>query len=188
LVVDRPSGVVVGDVVLLVIAARGNPLFTPPVGFSFIRQDIVANNVRQSVWWKIAGGSEPASYEVVLNQAKDAAGAVLAYRGVDVADPIAAHSGVTGSSTTILAPGVTTGVDDSMLVGLFAASSLGPISPVAMTDRGGLAQKIKYALSMRAGEVEAPTAGATGDQSATLPQAANNIGQLIALNPTGLTP
>jgi hypothetical protein len=125
LVLPKPAGFASGDALLASVATRGAPTITPPAGWTLVRLDASGSTVRQAVYVHIAGGSEPASYTFTLSSAQSAAGGILAYTGVDPANPIDATGGqANAASTSITAPSITTTGTNRMLVGLFATAAL----------------------------------------------------------------
>ena len=62
--IPRPAGLVAGDAMLATIASRGGPTITPPAGWTLVRQDISGSTMRQAVFVRIAGASEPTSVRV----------------------------------------------------------------------------------------------------------------------------
>jgi hypothetical protein len=187
LVIPTPSGVVSGDVLLAVVSARGAPTITAPAGWTLVRLDINATTMRQAIFVRTAGGSEPASYTFSLSSAQSAAGGIVAYSGVDGTSPIDAHGGqANAASTSITAPSITTTGPDRMLVGFFGTAALTTISPPAgMTER--FDQTVPgtntYKVTSEAGDAPIAAAGATGARVAVAANSAANVGQLVALRP-----
>jgi Bacterial Ig-like domain len=132
LVLPRPGNVVAGDVMLATVAARGTPTISAPPGWTLVRIDANASTVRQAVFLCVVGASEPASYSFGLSSAQSAAGGIVAYGGVDPANPIDAAGGqVNASSPSVTAPSVTTTGPDRMLVGFSAMATLTSMTPRA---------------------------------------------------------
>jgi MSHA biogenesis protein MshQ len=198
-----PSGVTEGDVLIAQVAARDDCLLglfcnniTPPSGWTLIREDAATADIlfiglvttlRQSSYFRVVTSSEPASYTWNFSNSNSAAGGISAFSGVDPNNPINVHNGQSGSGSTITAPSVTTTQDGTHLVALFAnADSRGntsanpPLEELYRNVRGGSTSR---GLAIAAGQQEWPTAGATGNRTASAGQNSQNIGQLIALTP-----
>ena len=101
LTVSLPVGVLPGDVLLaqiVVYDAAGTNVPTAPSGWTVIRHDAVNNGNKITSWlyYKVAGGSEPASYSwhIALQYA---AGQMGAFHGTS-SSPIDLASGTTGAS------------------------------------------------------------------------------------------
>lgn len=190
-----PANIAAGDVMLAALAVRlpaGAPIATPP-GWTVIRRD---NNdplyasLAQALYFKVVSSSEPESYTWTwkFSQPVGAAGAILAYRGVDSLRPIDAHSGRSRSYTNqIVAPSVTTTAADDRVVAFFAHNGIKTtVSPLGTEERydeptrGGTS-----ALRAKAADFVKAAAGATGDKVAITSGSgsSSNIGQLVALSP-----
>jgi hypothetical protein len=186
-IIPAPAGIVAGDAMVAAIAARGGPTITPPVGWTLVRQDINGSTMRQAVFVRIAGASEPTSYSFTLSNAQSAAGGIVAYSGVDPTSPIDVHGGVVNaSSTSITAPSITTTGADRMLVGLFGIPQLTTVAPpAAMSERYDqtVPSTNTYKVTTAGADESFVAAGATGPRVATMAKATASIGQLLALKP-----
>jgi methionine-rich copper-binding protein CopC len=187
LVIPAPAGVAAGDALLAAVATRGAPTITAPAGWALVRQDANASTMRQAIFVRIAGASEPASYTFTLSSAQSAAGGVVAYTGVNATTPVDVHGGqLNASSTAITAPSITTTGANRMIVGFFGAPVL-----TSMTPPGGMTERYDqtvpttntYKVTSGAADQAVAAAGATGTRVATAVNASANIGQLVALNP-----
>lgn len=99
LVLTKPTGVVEGDVLIALWTANGVSV-TPPTGFNLVVSQIAGTStVTTKLYYKVAGASEPSTYTFTCT-----AGPVLcsmvAFSGVDNANPIDASSGFATSGTT----------------------------------------------------------------------------------------
>jgi hypothetical protein len=182
-VVPVPAGQQSGDVLVAVIDVKAVPTVTTPAGWTLVSNTINGSAMRQLVYWRVAtGASEPPSYTWTYNENRAASGSILAYAGVNTADPIQTFSAGLGSTTSITAPSVTTTVDGSMIVGGFGINADSTITPPpGMTERGEIVSATR--LRTEVCDVLLTSAGATGDQVATAATAAASVGQLIALRP-----
>ena len=187
LVISTPNGVVSGDVMLAVVAARGAPTITAPAGWTLVRLDINATTMRQAIFVRTAGGSEPGSYTFSLSTAQSAAGGIVAYSGVDGSNPIDAHGGqANAASTSITAPSISTTGPDRMLVGFFGTAALTTIAPPAgMTERFDqtVPATNQFKVTSEASDASVAATGATGPRVALAANSAANVGQLVALRP-----
>ena len=108
-----PAGAMSGDLLLAQVTVNLNTSLTAPAGWTLTCSDLNSNFVRQSLYYHLAGASEPASYSWTLSAAHGAVGTMLAYSGVDPVNPIDVSSGGIGSgSTALTAPFLTTSVAD----------------------------------------------------------------------------
>ena len=190
----KPAGVVSGDLMLAFLEADGNIGVADwstliPAGWTILYQELTGGTF---TWWpmvayKVAGGSEPASYAFSFN-AQSGRGVIAAWSGVSAATPInvSAAQNNTASAVTTACPSVTTTSGDCMLVSAyFRRSALGYsfTAPSGMTalfnpPAGGSNSSFGVAaLGL------ASTAGATGTKTATSPTADTSYGVSIALTP-----
>ena len=184
LTIPKPAGVADGDVMVAVVDVKVAPTVTKPAGWNLLSTTPNGTNFRQLVYTKTVTGGEPASYQWTFNERRAASGGIVAYSGVDAADPVETFTAGSASSASITAPSATTANDGAMVVGAFSIANASAIAPPAgMTERGEIASKTKVKTEV-ADYVQTP-AGATGAKTATAGAATANIGQLIVLRPGG---
>lgn len=186
LVLPLPAGVAAGDVLLASLSVRGSPTFVAPAGWTLVRTDVTGFTVKQSIYVRVAGSAEPASYTWTWGGAQGASGGIVAFTGVNTAAPLDASSGqVNASSTAITAPELTTTVANAMLVGFFTttlATTIGP--PSAMSERFDAATTAgTYRTTSESATQTLGAAGSTGPRTAVAPLSGQNIGALVALRP-----
>lgn len=87
IVVNKPSGVVSGHVLLAAITAN-NMTFTPPSGWTEFNN--AGTSIRTHLFYKVAGDSEPSNYTFTSSGAAPILGTIAAWSGVDNGNPIAA--------------------------------------------------------------------------------------------------
>jgi hypothetical protein len=184
LTLPAPAGIATGDLLLAAVDVRGSPTITAPAGWTLVRSDQSGYTIKQSVYYKIAGSSEPASYTWTFASSQGASGGIAAYIGVDTSAPIAATAGqANAASTQITAPSVTTTGPNQLVVGLFGTAVATTVGQPA-----GFAER--YEASSTAGTYRATSelsdrlqtsAGSTGTLVATAGASATSIGQTIVL-------
>lgn len=185
LTVPAPPGVADGHVLVAAVTVRGSPAITAPAGWTLIRSDQSGFTVKQSLYYKVAGASEPGSYTWTFASSQGAAGGIVAFSGVDTSSPVDASSGATGSGTAITAPSLTTTAADARLVGFFGMSNLATATPpTGMTERLDVSSTAgTYRASLEAADEPLGAAGSTGSRTATSTATQTNVGQLVALRP-----
>jgi hypothetical protein len=187
IVIPKPAGVVAGDAMLAAVAFRGNPTITPPAGWTLVRQDVNGNTHRQSIFVKVAGGAEPASYTFTLSAAQSAAGGIVAYSGVDPNTPVDVHGGqVNAASTSATAPSISTTGPNRMVVTFYATPNLTTFTaPGGMTERYD--QQVpaanQYKVTASADDQLVTPSGATGTRVATVANSAASVAGIVALLP-----
>jgi hypothetical protein len=176
--------VAAGDVLIASFLTRNVTAVTQaPSGWSLLS---TAGAMR--VYYRVAEASEPTTHTWTLGSQQRWAGGIAAYRGA-AASPIDASAAQTSSgSQSLLAPSVTTSVDQAMLVAVFGSHHRGAIAgPAGMTERwdledggnGGPTQGVRS----EAADETLGSAGATGDRTAVAGGAATGYGALIAIAP-----
>ena len=104
---NMPAGVVQNDLLFMHIAARGgsNMTIATPAGWTALRNMNNTTVTRLATFYKIASGSEPASYAVTFGggtPSQQAVGAITAYYGVkaNTAPGALDVNGATGTGNT----------------------------------------------------------------------------------------
>jgi hypothetical protein len=199
LTIDKPSGVVAGDVMIAYIQLRHGDNVTFPFLSDWTNGPQVdfeggGAHHRCALLYKVAGASEPASYTFSLGSSTKvdgAAGAIVAFSGVDTSTPFDVPPGgfTTGSGTSISGVTAITTASANAAVVMFAATfEKATISSFATTSPGALSQLYGNVANnngtVGAGWNLKATAGSTGTGSAT-----NSVNKpwgaiLIALKPT----
>ena len=187
-----PVDVAAGDLLIAQVAYNAAGTISPPAGWNLI--DVFTHPtepIMQGLYWRAATSSEPALYSfgLVSGKSDTVAGAIAAYTGIDLVDPIDAVGGAaTGASTAITAPSVTTSQPDTVVVGFFTVRDNGSLTaPSATTERwnafsaGGVGA-IGETVVVGADEVRT-TVGSTGTRTATAAASDGGIGHLVALRP-----
>lgn len=179
LTINKPTGVVSGDVMIVNITSNngGTPSLS---GWNSLGTGIFnGSNLRATVLYKVAGGSEPSSYTFALGAgANDAIGTIIAFSGVDNTSPIDA-TGTMGLSTiagaTATAPGITTNSANAAVVMFANQSDNRAYSNWTTTSPGNLTEIAQFEwtagtqdMSVGAAWATKATAGATGDGTVTL--------------------
>jgi hypothetical protein len=176
-----------GDVMVAVVDVRGTPAITPPSGWTLIRVEEIATTMRQALYVRVAGGSEPSTYTWTFSKIQSAAGAILSYAGVDPGAPIDAHSGAVNdvTSSTVRAPSVPTSTGDEMVLAFFGITGMRTFTaPAGMTERSDISSTGgTYPISSSTDDVKQAAAGPTGDKIATASGTGKSIGQLVVLRP-----
>jgi len=185
--ISKPAGTVAGDVMVASIVQNDALPVSAPAGWTSVREDAVGTAIKQSVFVRVAGASEPSSYTWSLGNYRRITGGISSYSGVDTAHPIDAHNGATGESTSITAPSVTTTTAGAMILHLAGINAEGNISPPAgSTERwentAFNTSNTRDALAESSDSVQA-SAGATDDRTANATQSGRWVGVLVALRP-----
>ena len=178
--VAPPTGTTTDDILLATIAHAGGTL-TPPAGWTQVLTQAVTG-ATLAVYRRQAGGSE-SNYTWSLNSIDALAVAVSAYDNVDTTSPVDVFASQgNGSSTSMVAPTITTTVATDQLV--FAGAVAGNIRATAPGGMGEDADIGTGSIGVYMADQALAAIGATGTRTATLASAAVNAAALIALRPS----
>ncbi|MGH9021599.1 MAG: hypothetical protein ACRDV9_00605, partial [Acidimicrobiia bacterium] len=179
---ERPSGARSGHLLLASVAVSGDMEFVAPSGWTLVRQDRVDVDLRQAIYVKVAGGSEPGAYtwKLATGSVRRLAGGLTAYLGVDPASPVEAHSAGIGNSAEVTAPSISATSDDTLLVHLAAVGGQGTITPPSgMTERFEASSPrltSPRGVVVASADARAGQAGPTGARTAMASVANPNVG------------
>ena len=196
LTINRPAGVVAGDLLLARISNRNNAtaVVTPPAGWSLLRSDQSASQLKSWVLYRVAGAAEPASYTFPISLTSNMAGSIVAFANVDPVNPIDTHSGQkNGTTASFNAPAITTSVSGGLAVWfgsqIWAGTSC-PASPIVPPT--GFTEVLDTCLTSASTALLYDAAykqlGAAGVQPAfngSSPYPNTNTAQVVALRPAG---
>lgn len=192
--ISNPAGTVQGDVLLARIVNRNNvgAVVTPPSGWTLIRSDQSASQIKAWVFYKVAGSSEPSSYAFGIDLASYIAGSIVAFSGVDNANPIDAQSGQkNGLSSSFNTPAITTTASNGVAVWFGSQIWTGAACPASpIVPPSGFTEPFDTCLVSSSTGILFDAAhkelGAAGLQPAfngSSPYAETNIAQVVALRP-----
>ncbi len=119
LVIARPAGIQVGDLLVGYIATEDNNAgIAGPAGWTKRFEVNNGNDVDFALFYKVADAADtnPGSFTFTMANDEEVIGAVLVYRGVDTASPVVGHATATGSSGTAVTPNVNAGADVNLMV------------------------------------------------------------------------
>lgn len=182
--VNAPSGIVAGNVLVCAISFNGSPgTITPPTGWVELGLEIGASNPRVGLWRKVAGSSEPASYQW-SHTTSVASGMVIArYSGVDNSTPedVAAVGSWSAAATSFSFTGVNIVTAGAMLivgVGVNSATTI-------ITENSALITEVAEVGGKRC-ELDdgiQASSGATGTIAFTFSQSRASAAVVVALRP-----
>lgn len=196
LAIAKPAGTVQGDVLLARVINRNNvaAVLTPPSGWTVLRSDQSASQIKAWVLYKVASASEPASYTFTIDLASYLAGSISAFSGVDTANPIDAQSGQkNGLTSAFNTPAITTTSANGLAVWFGSQIWTGaacPDSPIV--PPAGFTEAFETCLVSSSTGLIYDAAylalGGAGTQPAfngSSPYAETNIAQVVALRAAG---
>ena len=159
--VNKPTGTAEGDFLLIFIssddAATTHDL---PSGFTNIYDEIDAGAQTASLYYKIAGASEPGSYSVTKSSERSAIQCV-AIQDNNSLDQNAYNTG--GASSTAQCPTVTPSESDTLLLRLVSADGADATDPHSQETGYTITETTSYASGGCVSiQYKAHTSGATG--------------------------
>ncbi|MBM2322240.1 MULTISPECIES: hypothetical protein [Marivita] len=176
LVINKPAGVVEGDIMVAFLTINSRKTISAPAGWTTILPHS-GNEGEPMVAYKVAGSSEGASYSFPSGLG-NLTGSIVAYRNT-IYDTVGLEA--TASGGVITAPSITVAAADSVLLACFSASSGTFSSPTS-----GLTEVISDQDATNPNIIvyseEGIAAGATGDKSVTNGSTKAG-GVLLALGP-----
>jgi hypothetical protein len=200
LVVARPAGTALGQLLIAQVALRGASSITvSSPGWQLTpgtaRVDSAAASLSSVLLYKFAGASEPATYTFTLSASARSAVGLAAYAGVDPTTPFDTVAGQVNdtASTSAAAPAVAVAVTNSAVV-LFwssardstaftAPGASAPVLPAAPAERfevdngGGTTNGVTLASA----DARPGATGSTGAQTATMNRSLRSTGQSVLL-------
>jgi hypothetical protein len=183
--IRTPKGAMEGDVLVAAIDVVGRARVEAPAGWTEVMVDR-ERPLRQLVFVHVVGSDEPRAWRWQLSRPRSAAGAIVAYEGVDTAEPVANSGGrARDASVTIVAPSLTASTPSALLVGMFGVSARARIAPPA----GMLEQEEvrvadgRWRIATEISDQVLEEVGSTGRRKATASRAGVNIGQVLILLP-----
>jgi hypothetical protein len=190
LTLGRPAGTQAGHVMVAsIVTSDGGAAVTAPDGWATVRHDVLPGAIRQTIYTKVAGVSEPGSYTWTLSGRGQVAGGVSTYSGVDTAQPVDAHDATLNQSagTAVTAPSITTTVAGARLLHFAAVNAEGTlVAPDGMVQRWLAAAPVgatSDALAASFDDSKAVPLGRTGSRTATATEPGAAIAVLLALRP-----
>jgi len=186
LTIATPSGAVEGDVMVAAVNIGSGGTITAPAGWDQVRVEANGSSLRQAVFVRVVGASEPPTYTWTFASSVVASGVIVAYDGVDTTLPLVDASGgqSNGRSTSIAAPSVTASVPGALLIGFFGMPTNAEIAPPAgMIEQAETRVNGKKKISIEASDDALVAAGATGARTALANKPAVSIGQVVVLRP-----
>lgn len=180
--VGKPPSTAEGDLMIAQVTIDSATTISPPSSWTLIRsdEDSVGGGIKTSLYYKLAGDSEPASYQWTFGASTYARGTIQAWRGVDPDIPVDVDSGACATGTSATAPGVTTTYEHTVLLYLASTETNG----VTTTEPSGMTERYDYSGQQCTGEsasLALSSRGATGNKTGTLSSSVLHVAQLVAI-------
>ena len=194
LTLGRPDATLPDQVMVAsVVTSDDAPAVAAPDGWRILREDTIPGALRQTLYLKVAGPDEPASYQWTLSAKAQIAGGLTSYAGLDPAQPVDTQSaavtpapGPAAADNPVTAPPVTAGAARTRLIQFVAVNAEGLVlAPDGMTRRWLAAAPVGATTDALAAafDATAPGAGPAGPSTATATEPGAAITVLLALRP-----
>jgi hypothetical protein len=193
LTITKPPGTVEGDLLVAAVATDGNSAssIAAPPGWNLISVGEQSRSVTFGVWWKLAGATEPASYQFTWGGvAEEAFGWIMRFTGHDPTSPIATTAVGFGKSASATCANVITSFDNALILRLggfdddditVGNPGLPGHTPIVM-DKSNTGN---FSVSGGAGYLVQPTAGDSGTSDFALTNSEEYRTVTIAIRPEG---
>src|SRR6266568_1475154 len=188
----RPGSVSTGDLMIAQITVRNNDALTAPAGWTQIGNlRTQGTGIEQALYSRFATAADIATttYSWSWTNKADAAGAILAYSGVDATSPFdVTPTDNSGNTASASATGVTTTQNGDMVIALYGAegnvtltqdASQTVVQEYTQLSTSGPASRARQTGA----DATQASPGATGAKTATVGAAANWIAHLVTLMP-----
>lgn len=170
---NRPSGVLAGDLLLVVITKEkgSQTTYNTPNGWTLISNTNNSDRIGMTTYYRIVGSNEPSSYSFIRNSSTSSGlytASITVIRGVNPNDPLGNTNTSTGNSSTHASPAVT-GSLGSLVVSLHTVNSTSAQtqSGTNMTERFQYRNGSNATWSQFMGTFETTVAGNTGTRTTT---------------------
>jgi hypothetical protein len=176
LVINKPTGVVEGNLMVATVTAAGTGTVTAPSGWTVVTNTTQSTTLRQAIYYKVAGAGEGSSYSWSLGTSRSTSGGIVDYSGVNQTAPVDATAAATGASGNAVAPSVTTSVAGDQVVASVSFATATTVTPDATaTERYDTSSG---STTSEAADFVQATGGATATKTAT--PAASGSGWIAA--------
>lgn len=127
LTINKPSGVVVGDVMVAQIASDGGAISTPSGWATIDNASYHSGNIRMATFFRIIEGAEGSNFTFPVGTSTSCIGGIMAFEGVDNGQVVdnagAARNTDSNTGATVSVPSLTTASANTMLVASMVKSS-----------------------------------------------------------------
>lgn len=179
--INKPTGVVSGDVLIAYTVNLTGAAITPPAGWVNISSQVSGVALRLQADRLVAGASEPASYTFT----GASTGTIAAYSGVDNTTPVDVSSldGAGGAGTPTAASLTTTAANEMLVAGFADTATVTWTAPTGMTQEAPL--PVTTSSNVMVSDVIQVAAGASGVKASSSTDGTPNFGAMVALKNAG---
>ena len=190
LTITKPSSTTSGDFLIAAITfngGTGTSFTTVPTGWTLVRRTDSTTQVGMATYYKVAGGSEPASYAWAINNGSSTprmSGGIIRYTGINTSTPVDVHGDNDGNNDTPIAPSVTTTQTNDRVITFFGVDNDETFStPASTTERYDITNSDNSGPGSAADDFIQASIGSTGTKTSDNSGSSNDqwVAQTIAL-------
>jgi hypothetical protein len=186
-----PSGTAAGDVMVAAVSSVSTTAPATPTGWTKVTTASASyGSGSLTIFTRVAGTTEPASYSFTLGGTFEASGEVSTYLGVNNTTPVQVSASATGNSKTLITPSVTTTTANDFVISAVsynAGAAVTITNPAGTTERGEALSTGTFLGTLVVDELQA-AAGASGGQTFQSPSKIAYGAATIALAPASPGP
>lgn len=186
LVVSRPEGAQVGDVMIAQVVAKATSVtITPPAGWSVVDDTTSGPVLRMATYRRVAAADDPASWSFALSVPAPAAGGISAYSGVDTDHPIDDHAtaATSGDVTSHPAPGVAATRPGARLLDFYGMGSSTDVTPDPINSERYDTNTGPLGVTAEVADSTSTATGPVGARTATSAASARSVAHSVVLRP-----
>lgn len=178
-IASMPLGIVSGELLIIHIAYDVEGAFTTPSGWTEIHQSELVGEVALYIGYRVADGTESSTYTFEVD---DSDGSLAWVFRIENHDGVNVSSSVdSGTSSSPLAPAVTTTVDDCLIIN-FVSMDVNNTSPFTLPDNE-IYDNGNRGVSIAANYFTQVTAGSTSAKTLTANNSNGWLASTIAISP-----
>jgi hypothetical protein len=184
--VNKPAGTVEGDLLFILISSDDDTVtIDQPSGWSTLYDEVDAGSQTASIYYKVAGASEPSSYSVTKTDER-AAIQCIAIQDAGAINQHASNTG--GASSTAQCPTVTPTVSNTLLLRMVSANGSDTTDPHSQETGYTITETTSYTSGGCCSiQYKAHTSGATGTLDVSMSASSEWTGYTITVESGGLT-
>ncbi len=189
--INKPAGTAANDLLVVGISYQkgSSEVITPPLGWLLAIKNDNSTDAGLAVYYKLAGGAEPASYAFTLLSGSKWSIGISRISGVNTALPIGSSAGTTGNGVTVTAPSITTSANNALVLCYHTNKKASTYTPDGTTtERYDAPNSADGSASNMLATFLKPTFGITGNKSATSSDSESWSSVQLAINSAIILP
>ncbi len=190
--INMPANTQAGDLLVATLMLVGGTKIdvSSPPGWTLIHRNNKQRYIGMGSYYRIASGSDPASYSFGLDEKTRWAASISRISGADIENPIDAVGGKRKRSGNVIAPSITTGQNDTLVLAFYANRHAATYTPdTSTTEQFDQPNVLAGLPSNMLATFEQAQAGATGNKTAQPSLSKKGwVAQQISIAPASSSP